>query len=311
MIHFPRSVGELKGLEGEFRAASTDLSDRRRHGISGGSLVDLRDLPGLDQILLEGPRLNIGAKVTVQAIANSSLVREHHPALAAAAGALATPAIRAVATLGGNLTQRVRCWYYRSPEQHCLKKGGSTCLARAGDHLFHACFDKGACAAPHASTLAMALLLGEGLLTTDRRSLTLSEFLGDGSDPRRENRLEAGELLLGLSLPVVQAGLRSGYFRAISRARAEWPLVEVAVQLRLEGGLMRQVQVAIGGVATVPFRLPAVEAKLEAAAPSPELLLATGALAKEGAAPLPMTAYKLELLAPTIAEALRVAVEAQ
>ncbi len=311
MIHFPRTLSELGALEGEFRAASTDLSERRRHGISGGSLIDLRDLPGLDQLLLEGPRLNIGAKVTVQAVADSPLVRLHHPALAASAGALATPAIRAVATVGGNLTQRVRCWYYRSPELTCLKKGGSTCLARAGDHLYHACFDRGACVAPHASTLAMALLLGDALVITTRRSLTMAEFLGDGSDARRENRLEAGELVTGLSLPVVQAGLRAGYHRAISRARAEWPLVEAAAQLRVEGGVLRQVQLALGGVATVPFRLPAVEAKLEGLPPDLDPIRAVLSGASTGASPLPMTAYKLDLLAPTLFYAVRVAVEAQ
>lgn len=309
MIHFPRSLSELNGLSGEYRAGATDLSERRRHHISTGDLIDLRDLPNLDALLLEGPRLNIGAKVTVQAVADSPLVRSHHPALAASAGALATPAIRAVATVGGNLTQRVRCWYYRSPEQQCLKKGGTTCLARAGDHLYHACFDRGACVAPHASTLAMALLMGDALVITNRRSLTVAEFLGDGSDARRENRLEAGEMITGLSLPVVQAGLRAGYHRAISRARAEWPLVEAAAQLRVEGGQLRQVQLVLGGVATVPFRLPALEAKLEGLTPDLDQIRTALNGASQGASPLPMTGYKLELLAPTLFHAVRVAVE--
>ncbi|HNH46192.1 MAG TPA: FAD binding domain-containing protein [Myxococcota bacterium] len=310
MIHFPQQLSDLAALSGEFRAGATDLAERRRHHISTGDLIDLRDLPGLDGLLLEGPRLNIGAKVTVQAVADSPLVRSHHPALAASAGVLATPAIRAVATVGGNLTQRVRCWYYRSPEQQCLKKGGTTCLARAGDHLYHACFDRGACVAPHASTLAMALLMGDVVVLTNRRSLSVAEFLGDGTDARRENRLEAGELITGLSIPVVQAGLRAGYHRAISRARAEWPLVEAAAQLRVEGGVLRQVQLVLGGVATVPFRLPAVEAKLEGMALDLDQIRTALNGASQGASPLPMTGYKLELLAPTLFHAVRVAVEA-
>src|SRR5487761_968603 len=155
----------------EFRAAGTDLSERRRSGISRGPLIDLvpsPDMPGLDWT--EDGAVRIGALTTIAAIASDSRIASGYPGLAAAAAGLATPQIRHLATLGGNLAQRSRCWYFRNPQTGCLKKGGSTCPARHGNHLYGVAFDLGPCVAPHPSTMATALLAYDASVTTDRRS---------------------------------------------------------------------------------------------------------------------------------------------
>jgi len=142
----------------EFRAAGTDLSERRRSGVSRGPLIDLAaspDMTGIDWAADGG--LRIGAFTTIAAIAADSRIAQAYPGLAAAAQGLATPQIRQLATLGGNLAQRSRCWYFRNPHIACLKKGGNECPARTGNHLYGVAFDLGPCVAPHPSTMAMAL----------------------------------------------------------------------------------------------------------------------------------------------------------
>jgi xanthine dehydrogenase YagS FAD-binding subunit len=320
-IRFPltssEAVAALRegGEAAAFRAGSTDLSERRAHRIEHGPLVDLRDTVDLDRVdeLAEGG-LRLGAKLRIAQVADDPRLRAGWPAFAAAAGALATPQIRAVGTLGGNVMQRVRCWYYRHPDFECLKKGGAICFARTGDHLYHAVFDLGPCVAPHASTLAMALLaydarvesLGEGEAGAGGAgALAMDAFLGDGSDPRRENRLPVGHLLRAVWLPPPLFGERSAYFRAIARARAEWPLVEVVARLRSGAdGRIDFARVAVGGVATIPLRLTALEQGLLGAPAEPGAFEAAAARAADGCKPLPMTAYKVPLLRASVQEAL-------
>ena len=304
MTQFPRRLVEIG--EGEVRAGGTDLMERRRSGVASGAVVDLRDVPDLDTITAG----RIGAKVRVAALGRDAGIRAGWKGLAEAAAGLATPQIREIATVGGNLCQRPRCWYFRDPASQCLKKGGDVCMARTGDHLFHACFDTGACVAVHPSSLACALLAYDaGVevfrppgLKPSRRSRpdirAMADFLGDGADPTKENTLEAGEVVSHVILPIAVAGEKSTYFRAIHRARAEWPLAEVVVRLGSAGS-----RVVIGGVANVPMRMRSVEAGLDAG----ESWEKAAARAKDGARPLPMTYYKLDITVGAILCALEAA----
>lgn len=310
MIRFPTSLTEIEapaaGPPPVVRAGATDLTERRRLHLAPGPLLDLRDLPGLDTIEWDGSgAATVGAKVHVAgAAADEALVRAY-PGFCAAAGALATPQIRAVATVGGNLLQANRCWYYRNPDERCLKKGGSACLARQGDHLYHACFDLGPCACVHPSTLGMALLAYEAsVMVHGAADRTVAALYGDGSDASRDHLLEPGALLTHVVLPRPQPREQAAYFRAISRARSEWPLVEVLVRLVVEGDTVSFARVAMGGVAPVPLRLPAVEAALVGQPLRAGTLAKAAALAKDGANPLPMTQYKVELVEGTVLETL-------
>ena len=290
----------------EFRAAGTDLSERRRSGVSRGPLIDLAaspDITGMDWAADGG--LRIGAFTTIAAIAADSRIAQAYPGLAAAAQGLATPQIRQLATLGGNLAQRSRCWYFRNPHIACLKKGGNECPARTGNHLYGVAFDLGPCVAPHPSTMAMALFAHDATVATDKRQgLSIADLFGDGSNGTADHALAPGETIRGVTLPPPLAGERALYKRAISRAHAEWPLVEICTRAVVSGGKFEVVRLAAGGIAPVPLRLAAVEAALQGAAANAASIANAARLAVTGAKPLPMTGYKLDLLSGLVQDLL-------
>ena len=282
----------------EFRAAGTDLSERRRSGVSTGPLIDIAAAP--DTIGLAwgaDGAVRIGAFTSIAAIAADARIAAAYPGVAAAALGLATPQIRHLATLGGNLAQRSRCWYFRNPHIACLKKGGSDCPARSGNHLYHVAFDLGPCVAPHPSTMAAALSAYDAKITSNQRSgLTMSDLLGDGSNGAADNALAPGELIRTIELPPPQPSERALYKRAISRSHAEWPLVEVCARAVIANGSFQFIRITAGGIAPVPLRLAASEAILNGAPANAATIAKAAEQATAGATPLPMTGYKLDLL---------------
>ena len=281
----------------EFRAAGTDLSERRRSGVSRGPLIDLA-ASGDSAISWDANgAASIGALTTIATIAADTRIMEAYPGIAASAQGLATPQVRHLATLGGNLAQRSRCWYFRKADIDCLKKGGSACPARSGNHLYGVAFDLGPCVAPHPSTMAAALLAYDATIVTDHRSgLTIPDLLGDGSQARSDHALAAGEMIKSVALPAPLAGERASYKRAISRTYAEWPLVEVCARIVIADGKVQFVHLAAGGIAPVPLRLIACETALQGKATNAATIAEAARQPSSGAKPLPMTAYKLDLL---------------
>jgi xanthine dehydrogenase YagS FAD-binding subunit len=304
----------------EFRAGGTDVHERRRSGVSRGRLIDVADaadaagVADLATITVDERGARIGALVSIASIAADVRLRGDYAGLTQAAGELATPQIRVVGTLGGNLLQRTRCWYFRRPEVSCYKKGGAACPALAGNHMYGVCFSLGPCVFPHPSTLGMAALAYDaGVETWSPAAQQLvarpvAELYGDGSDPSRDHRLGDGELLTAVLLPRPWLGERAAYFRAIGRVRAEWPLVEVVVRLAVQGDAIVHARVAVGGVAPIPMRLPSVEAMLVDRTAQAETLSRAAACAADGAVPLPMTGYKVPLLCGAVLETLERAV---
>jgi xanthine dehydrogenase YagS FAD-binding subunit len=281
----------------EFRAAGTDLSERRRTGVSKGAVIDLVPAGDTGISWSADGAATIGAFTTIAAIADDSRIKQAYPGIAATAAGLATPQIRHLATLGGNLAQRSRCWYFRNPHIDCLKKGGTDCPARTGNHLYSVAFDLGPCVAPHPSSMAAALLAYGATISTDRRKqLSVGDLLGDGSNGGADHLLQAGEAIRSIALPTPLAGERALYKRAISRTHAEWPLVELCVRAVIADGRFKFVRIAAGGIAPVPLRLTAVEAALDGAAATPATIGEAARKAISGAKPLPMTGYKLDLL---------------
>jgi xanthine dehydrogenase YagS FAD-binding subunit len=290
----------------EFRAAGTDLSERRRSGVSSGPLMDIvpaSDITGMHWGA-DGT-LRIGAYVTIAAIAAEKDIAAAYPGIVAAAQGLATPQIRQLATLGGNLAQRSRCWYFRNPHIACLKKGGTECPARDGNHLYGVAFDLGPCVAPHPSTMAAALSAYDATIITYTRSgLSISDILGDGSNGAADNALLPGEMIRGIELPAPRQNERALYKRAISRSHAEWPLVEVCARAVVKDGTFQYVRLTAGGIAPVPLRLRAAEEALQGK-PANALNIAVAVkLATSGAKPLPMTGYKVDLLAGVVQDLL-------
>jgi xanthine dehydrogenase YagS FAD-binding subunit len=281
----------------EFRAGGTDLSERRRSGVSKGPLIDIAAEPDTKGMQWGADdALRIGALTTIAAIAADERIAQNYPGIAAAALGLATPQVRHLATLGGNLAQRSRCWYFRNPKVDCLKKGGTDCPARSGNHLYSVAFDLGPCVAPHPSTMAAALLAYDASVVTGQRTLTIGKLLGDGSNGAADNALHAGEMIRAVALPPPLAGERALYKRAISRTQAEWPLVEVCARAVVAGGAFQFVRLAAGGIAPVPLRLAACEAALQGKPANAATVADAARQATSGAKPLPMTGYKLDLL---------------
>jgi len=284
-------------MSSEFRAGGTDLSERRRSGVSRGAIVDLERSEETTRIAWSADgAARIGALVTVATIADDARIGQAYPGLAAAAAGLATPEIRSVGTIGGNLAQRSRCWYYRNPHTSCLKKGAPLCPARSGNHLYGVVFDLGPCVAPHPSTLGAALLAYDAVVRTDRRTLPIADLFGDGADGTVDNRLGAGERIVTVAMGEPLPQERAVYRRAICRAYAEWPLVEIVVRAVIAEHRFAFIRIAAGGVAPVPLRLPAAEAALEGKATDPAALRLAAALAMAGSKALPQTGYKLQLL---------------
>ena len=291
------TVMSASSAAAEFRAAGTDLSERRRSGVSRGPLIDIASAIDTGIEWSTDGAATIGAFTTIGAIATDARLIEAYPGIAAAALGVATPQVRHLATLGGNLAQRSRCWYFRNPQIDCLKKGGIDCPARNGNHLYSVAFDLGPCVAPHPSTMAAALSAYEATITTDRRSgLSIAKLLGDGSNGAADHALASGEMIRKVVLQAPLAGERALYKRAISRSHAEWPLVEVCARAVVSRGVFEFVRLAAGGIAPVPLRLSASEAVLKGAGATAASIAEAARQATAGAKPLPMTGYKLDLL---------------
>lgn len=300
------TLEEARQAEGEFLAGGTDLMDRRRHGVSKGNIIDIMRIGGFDQVEAHDKGYQIGAHVTLDTVSRHPAIIDHYASLAIAAGALATPQIRWMATMGGVILQTSRCWYFRNDGFTCYKKGGDSCPAREGDHRFGVAFDTSPCVFPHPSTVGMVLMNYDAQIEiNNERVITMQELYGDSTDPTREHTLADDDILTRIILPAPTADERAGYFRSISRARAEWALVEATARLVVDAdNQITFARVAMGGVAPVPMLLPKVDAYLVGKTATEETFAAAAEIATEGATPLPQTQYKVKLIYGTIFDTL-------
>lgn len=291
-------------LDGVYRAGGTDLQERLRTRGETPHIYDLTGIDGFAGIHTTASGTTIGAGTTVATVADE--LADTHPALAITARSLATPQVRAVATIGGNLAQRTRCWYFRHPHLDCYKTGRDGCPARSGRHLYGVAFDTSPCVHPHPSSVAVALLTYDATVTfAGGDTWTVAELYGDGADPARDNLIPEGEIITAVSVPPPAPGERGSYFRSISRFEAEWPLVEAVCRLvRDDSGTVTQCGLGLGGVAPVPLRMTAAERLLIDSRLDEEVIAAAAAACTEGANPLPETGYKVPLIEATVHEVL-------
>jgi len=297
------TIEDVAGSRAEVRAGGTDLQERLRSGVSGLPIVDIHGIEGLDRVDIRNDGVDIGALVTVSQVGEHPQLRQTYPALTLPAQLLATPQARSRGTMGGVLCQRTRCWYYRNHHLGCPKKGNAeTCPSREGNHEFGVVFDFGPCVYPHPSSIGAALLTYDATLTvTGRGRITVADLYGDGT-AFADHTLQPGELITQVHLPAPAAGEQGAYQRLMSRALAEWPLVEVVVRLVVNDGTIDLARVGIGGVANIPFRLTGVEEALEGRAATDDVLKAAAATATTRAEPLPQTGYKVAMV-ETLVEA--------
>jgi xanthine dehydrogenase YagS FAD-binding subunit len=295
------------------KAGGVDVVDLlKEHLLTPGTLVSLQQIAGLDRIAEEpGGGLRIGPLATLAHLADHRLLRQRYPALADAAGHSASPQIRNVATLGGNLLQRPRCWYFRAHEYHCLRKGGGHCFAIPGENRYHAIFDNHACAIVHPSTAATVLVaLGASVELTEAqgavRRVRLEDFLvGPDRDLQRENDLQAHEILTAIVLPPLATGSRMAHRKQGEKDSFDWPLADVAVVLDLSpAGDCRRASIVLGAAAPVPHRAKAAEVTLTGKRVDDAAARNAGRAALEGASPLAHNAYKLPLFETLVRRAI-------
>lgn len=292
-------------------AGGTDLLGELKEGvISPAKLVSLAGITRLRGIEAGDEGARIGAMTTLSELAAHPHIRANYAALAQAAKSVATPQIRNVGTLGGNLCQRPRCWYYRSPLFDCRKKGGAECFAHNGMNKFHAIFGGGICPAVHPSDTAVALVaLGadvELAASDGERALAAENFFAlPEADARAENVLQAGEIVTAARLPAPAAGLRSVYLKAKERQAMDFALASVALAAIVRGDRIERARIALGGVAPVPYRARAAEDAL-AGMRLPDVDDAEiGRLAVHNAEPLRDNGYKVRLAAGMVARVIR------
>lgn len=334
-----------KGGRATIKAGGIDLLDLMKEGIAQPArLVNIRQLndaayplrevsevkaeaipEGVWQLLPGGgdgnppPRrdcIRLGTLTTIDKLASHPLLVSKAPALSEAAAEIATPQIRQVATLGGNLLQRPRCWYFRSAEYDCAKKGGSVCFARDGENDFHAVFDNQPCAAVHPSGTAVPLVALDAVVQfvtpQGERFARLSSFLVGPNQPGgaigRENRLEDDMLLVAVWIPSPQAGERSLYRKVKQKQSFDWPLAEVAVNIRRGTGGSKPLEAArivLGSVAPVPYRARNAETLLlQTPTLDAERLRKIGQAAVSTATPLAKNGYKIPLISGLVQQAL-------
>jgi xanthine dehydrogenase YagS FAD-binding subunit len=277
------------------------LGELKDEVVSYERLVSLAGVEELRRIHEDRGGVRLGALVTVAQLEYDPRLQGPYRILAEAARSVATPEIRNQGTLGGNLCQRPRCFYYRHPLTPCLKKGGADCPALDSPYQAYLSIMGGhGCYSVHASDLAPPLMALDARVSligpSGERTMLLEQFFaGPEQDIRRENVMGADEVLTAVTLPAALPGWQGTYLKARERTAGDFPLVSVAVGYALDAGLMRQTRLVLGGVAPVPWRSPAAEAVLEGQQPSSELAARAAAAALAGAQPLSHNAFKVEI----------------
>ena len=303
----------------DVRQAATALADARRSGRSaslagGGSdllalvkerivqpdvIVSLKTIPGLDRVAADGGGVTVGGLITLDALSRDEAVQQRYGVLAEAAGSVATPQIRNVGTLAGNVCQRPWCWYYRNGFP-CYKAGGNQCFSFAGENQFHAIFGGGPSYIVHPSDTAPALVALDAAFrivgpSGERTVPAASFFVLPRQNAARENSLANDEVLASVHLPAARPGVRSTYQKVLDREAWTHAVVSAAVVLEMNGDVCRSARVVLGGVAPIPWRLPDVERLLVGQRITPEVAAKAGETAVAGARPLSKNAYKVPL----------------
>jgi xanthine dehydrogenase YagS FAD-binding subunit len=298
--------------EGAFLAGGTTEVDLTRQDVlRPGLLVDINDLP-LDGVAdLSDGGLSIGALARMSDVARAEGVTARYPMLSQALVLGASAQLRNMASMGGNLCQRVRCGYFRDPTWPCNKRDpGSGCAALDGFHRGHAILgtsDK--CIATHPSDVAVALAALDAVVLTrgpsGERAIGIDDFfLLPGDTPEREHPLEHGELITAIEVPAAPVARRSLYLKFRDRQSYEFALASVAAAIRVEDGTVAEVRLALGGVATKPWRARRAEASL-LGQPATEASFAAAARQELAqATPRQQNAFKVELAQRAIVRAL-------
>jgi xanthine dehydrogenase YagS FAD-binding subunit len=304
------AVKELSTKDARLHAGGTDLVGCARSEIfpveKVVSISRLKILKGISA----GPDggLKIGALTTLAEIAAGAPIMEKYRVLAQAAAAVGSPQIREQGTVGGNLCQRPRCWYFRS-DLKCFKKGGDTCYAMAGENQYHAIFGGGPCYFVHPSDVAVAMAALQALVAitgpSGSKAVRIENFfVGPDKAVDRENILIPGEIVTELRVPPISGTVKSTYLKVRERGAWDFALASVAAVLQVENDIIRSARIVLGGVAPYPWRAGAAEKTLVGRKLDDKAAAEAAGAATSGAAPLNENAYKVEMVKGAVAEAL-------
>jgi xanthine dehydrogenase YagS FAD-binding subunit len=312
-LHEPRSVREAVAL--------LDRHGARAKVVAGGSdlvtgvmkdwvhgkgmpypehLVDVMTIPEMTGIRAGSGGVAIGAATLLTDIIESAELRRGWPVLAQAAESVASPLIRNFGTLGGNINQRPRCWFFRGEGFDCYKKGGDFCFAVTGDNRFHAVIGGELCYIVHPSDTATALLALNASAKiagpTGERMVPFDEFfVGPRQDVLRENVLMPNEVLVEVQIPPLAANTRTAWAKVKDRQVYDFAVASVAAVVTTDGGVWRDGRIVLGGVAPVPYRAKVVEDMLAGKSIADNLETAA-ARVRTVARPMSMNAYKVDLV---------------
>jgi len=298
-------LSEQSGGETRLIAGGTDLLTLMKAGLAEPTrLIDLKPATLLRSLgLYTDGGLAIGALTTLAALERAaSGLAASFPVYAILADSIrdaATPQLRAMATVGGNLLQQYRCWYYRDG-LNCWLAGGDACYAREGQNQYHAVFQSGPCVAAHPSDLAPALIALDASVTiqspTGEREQLVEDLLAAPTDDRRmAHTLGQGEIITRIHIPAPSATARGVYLKAMDRQAWSFALASVAAQVTLEGERVSKARLVLGGVANTPWRAREAETALLGQTITGELAAQAAALALNGAIPLALNSYKVRL----------------
>jgi xanthine dehydrogenase YagS FAD-binding subunit len=302
-----QALAELKD-GAVLKAGGIDLLDLMKEGIvSPPRLVNIRNVSGLRGISASQDGLHLKPLATLAEISEHPEIRRNYAALADAAGHAATPQVRNMATLGGNITQRPRCWYFRSNDFDCKKKGGTSqeCHAHEGENQYHAVMNNGTCASVHPSSTAVPLLAMDAQIeiTSKRgkRTVKMSDFyVAPEKSVVNETVLQPGEIITEVFVPKPEHGTRSAYQKYGEKESFDWPLADAGIVLVMDGEKCRRAAVVLGVAAPTPIRSREAEAALTGATINETTARAAAKAAMQSATPLSQNGYKIQLFQTAI-----------
>jgi len=286
------------------------LTTMKEYSSQPSRVVNLKSIRGLNKLSLDAKGLTIGALITLTELEEHQPTRKNIPGLVEAAHSIATPQIRNLGTVAGNLCQRPRCWYFRLEEVTCLKKGGDTCYSFTGENKYNAILGGGPSYIVHPSDLApMLVALGAQLNVTGsqgKRVIPLDKFftLPSEGNLRRENVLKNDDIITEIFVPASPLTARSTYLKFKERDSLDFAMSAVAVALQMNGKTVKDVRIVLGGVAPIPWRVPDAEKFVIGKELTNDVLQEAGKIALARAEPLQNNAYKIPLTQTLVRRAL-------
>ena len=307
------AIALLREPQNELLAGGTDLlGEMKRRIRSPQRLVNIKTIDKLGGVNLaktKGKTLRMGALVTISEIENHPVVAKEFPSLQQAASLVGTPQLRNMGTLGGNLCQHPRCWYFRNPRFPCWLKGGAKCFAVAGENKFHRIQGEGVCHSVHPSDLAPVLMALNARVKIagpkGERQVPLEKLYMLPKEKQRQTTiLKRGELITEIQVPLPEEKERGVFLKCMERKAWSFALVSLALRLRLEGDRVAEGRMVLGGVAPIPWRVKEAEEILRGEKLSEDLVKRAGEAAVSGVRPMRDNTYKVQLVQSLVRKAL-------